>query len=319
MSPRRGHDRHADRRRGDHVDVHVLVGEDTEHLGGDARRRLHARTDDRHLGDVVVVRHAGRTDLGGDPRHDRLGLVHVGHRHREADVGGAGDRRVLHDHVDVHVGRRERLEQGRRDARAVGHAEHGDLRFGHVGDDTGDDRIFHRGLLIGDPRARFPSERGADVERNVMGAGELDRAEGEHLGAGAGHLEHLVEVHPGQLARLGHDAWISGEHTGDIGVDLAGVGLQGLGERGRGEIGGTAAHRGDLLVGAHPLESRDHGDLARGERLADPVALHLEDLRLAVRGVGDDADLAAGEADGVDAAIGERHASSAPRSGAHRS
>ena len=25
----------------------------------------------------------------------------------------------------------------------VGHTEHGDLGLGHVGDDTGDDRIFH--------------------------------------------------------------------------------------------------------------------------------------------------------------------------------
>ena len=142
-------------------------------------------------------------------------------------------RRVLHDHVDVDVGRGERLEQRGRDARTVGHGEDGHLRLADVGDDTGDDRLFHAGLLIGDPRARLPGEGGADVERNVVVAGELDAAQGEHLAAGAGHLEHLVEVDVGQLAGLRHDARIGGEHAGDVGVDLAGVGVERRGQRRR--------------------------------------------------------------------------------------
>ena len=45
-------------------------------------------------------------------------------------------------------------------------------------------------------------------------------------------------------------------------------------------------------VGGHALEAGDDRDLAVGERLADAVALDLEDLGLAVGGVGDDPGLA---------------------------
>jgi hypothetical protein len=63
--------------------------------------------------------------------------------------------------------------------------------------------IFHGGLLDGDPRAGLPGEAGAHVERDVVVAGELDRAQREHLRAGAGHLEHLVEVDLGSLRAWG--------------------------------------------------------------------------------------------------------------------
>jgi hypothetical protein len=66
------------------------------------------------------------------------------------------------------------------------------------------------------------------VERNVVVAGELDRAQRQHLGTGAGHLEHLVEVDLRELAGLGNDAGVGGEHAGDVGVDLAGVGAHRL-------------------------------------------------------------------------------------------
>ena len=85
----------------------------------------------------------GGPDLFGDLLHDRFGFYQVGHRHREADVSRAFGRRVLHDHVDVDVRFGERLEQCSRYAGLIGHAEHGDFGFGHVGDDTGNDGIFH--------------------------------------------------------------------------------------------------------------------------------------------------------------------------------
>ncbi len=46
-----------------------------------------------------------------------------------------------------------------------------------------------------------------------------------------------------------------------------------------------------------PWKPGDDRDLAFGERFADALAADLDDLRLAVIGVGDDAGLAAGEAD----------------------
>ena len=84
-------------------------------------------------------------------------------------------------------------EQCRRDAGPVGHADTVTLASDMSVHDAGDDRIFHVGLLLGDPRAGLPGERGPDVERDVVVAGELDRAHGGPWTAGAGHLEHLVE------------------------------------------------------------------------------------------------------------------------------
>ena len=109
-------------------------------------------------------------------------------------------------------------------------------------------------------------------------------AQGQHLAAGAGHLEHLVEVDVGELAGLRHDARVGGEHAGDVGVDLAGVGVERLRPAPTAvSVAAAATQRGDLLVGADALEPGDDADLAGGQRLADPVALDLEDLGLAVR------------------------------------
>src|SRR5436305_4228028 len=45
----------ANRRRGDHLDVHALVGEDLEHPGRHARVRLHPGAHDAHPPDLGVV------------------------------------------------------------------------------------------------------------------------------------------------------------------------------------------------------------------------------------------------------------------------
>ena len=56
-----------DRRGGDHLDVDVLVAERGEHLGGDARVRLHSRADDRDLPHRRVLGDAEDADLGRPP------------------------------------------------------------------------------------------------------------------------------------------------------------------------------------------------------------------------------------------------------------
>src|SRR5215208_5411320 len=59
-----------DRRGGDHLDVDVLVAEGAEHLGGDARMRLHSRADDRDLPHRRILGHAEDPDRG-DNRVER--------------------------------------------------------------------------------------------------------------------------------------------------------------------------------------------------------------------------------------------------------
>ena len=79
----------------------------------------------------------------------------------------------------------------------------------------------------------------------------------------------------------------------DVGVDLADVGAERGGQRHRGGVGAAAAERGDRALGGDPLEAGDHRDAPGGDRIADAVASDLDDLGLAVRGVGDDAGLRA--------------------------
>ena len=64
------------------------------------------------------------------------------------------------------------------------------------------------------------------MERHVVVAGELDRAERQHPPARGGDLEHLVERDPWQPARARHDPGVGREHPRDVGVDLAAVGAQ---------------------------------------------------------------------------------------------
>ena len=94
---------------------------------------------------------------------------------------------------------------------------------------------------------------------------------------------------PVDPVRLGHDPGVGGEHAGDVGVDLADVGIQDGGQRNGGGVGPAAAERGDLAVGRDPLETRHDGHLPGGQRLAEAVALDLQDLGPGVVVVGDDA------------------------------
>ena len=143
---------------------------------------------------------------------------------------------------------------------------------------------------------------------HVVVARELDRSQREHAPAGGRHLEHLVERDPGQLARLGHDPRIGGVHALHVGVDLAHLGVERGGQRDRGEVGGTPTHGRDLALGRHALETGDDRDLARGQRLADPVALDLDDLGPVVLGVGDDPGLRSRERHRRHAEVLHRHA-----------
>ena len=110
-----------------------------------------------------------------------------------------------------------------------------------------------------------------------------------------------------ELARGRNDARVGGEHAVHVRVDLARVRAHRGGERDRGHVGAAAAERRHLVVGRHALEAGDEHDLPGVERLVDPAAADVHDLRLAVDGVRDDPGLRAGERDRVVAEVGDRH------------
>ena len=145
------------------------------------------------------------------------------------------------------------------------------------------------------------------MDPDTVVAGELDRAEHQHPGAAGRQLEHLLVADLGELARVGDEPWIGGEDTVDVGVDLADIGAERGGERDGGRVGAATAESRHLEGGRDALEARDEHDRVGVERLVDPVRPHLEDLRGAVPGVGDDPGLRAGQRDGAVAEVDDRH------------
>ena len=145
------------------------------------------------------------------------------------------------------------------------------------------------------------------MEPHIVTARDLDRARGEDARARGRHLEHLVEADAGQLARVRDEPRVGRVDASDVGVDLAEVRAERGGERDGGRVGAAAAERRHLEGGRDALEAGDEHDRALVERLVDPAGANLDDLRLAVDGVGDDPRLRAGERDRLVAEILDHH------------
>ena len=109
------------------------------------------------------------------------------------------------------------------------------------------------------------------------------------------------------LRAFGTSARVGRVDAAHVGVDLAVLGAERCGERDRGRVGAAAPERRHVLVGRHALESGDEDDPVLVERLVDPPRAHVDDLRLAVRRVGDDARLRAGERDRLVAEVVDGH------------
>ena len=99
-----------------------------------------------------------------------------------------------------------------------------------------------------------------------MIAGELDRAQHQHLRAGRRQLEHLLVRQGVELARPRHESRIGREHALDVGVDLARVGLERGGQRDGRRVRAAAAERRHLERRRDALEAGDEHDRALVER-----------------------------------------------------
>ena len=176
------------------------------------------------------------------------------------------------------------------DAGLVGQAGEGDAGLvGGVGDGC-DEGAFH-GLLLGqDEGTGSVLEARPAVDPHAVVARVLHRAQLEHARARGGHLEHLLERDDAELARVGHDARVGAEHararrcrsrTRRRRAPRRAPPPSCPSRRGRASSRPWTV--GDALEAGH-----EH-DLALVERGADPVGAHVEDARLGVRGVGDDA------------------------------
>ena len=241
-------------------------------------------------------------------RLDRGAEIVAAEGEREVRLLVRAHRLVLDDHVDVDVRLGERAEDRGGDAGLVADAgeRHPSLlarvRHGcHQGS-------FHRLVLAEDEGTGAVLERASAVDLDVVVAGVLDRAQLQDLGAGGGHLEHLLEGDDAQLPSRLDDPRVGAEDAGDVGVDLADLGAERRRDRDRGRVRASTPERGHVPARSRdPLEAGDENDPVLGQRVADAVGADVDDPRLGVGGVGDDPRLRAGQRDRVVAAVVDRH------------
>ncbi len=132
------------------------------------------------------------------------------------------------------------------------------------------------------------------AQRDVVLAGELDRTDLQDLGTEAGHFQHLFEGDLVQTLSLGHDARIGGVDAIDVGVDLAFVSFQRCRQCNAGGVGASATQRGDVAVFIDALEPGDYHHTPFFQVGANFLIVDLQNTRLVVRAVSQNANLIAG-------------------------
>ena len=110
---------------------------------------------------------------------------------------------------------------------------------------------------------------------------KFDRAQVQYSRALPRKLEHFLEAHLRQAARLRNHARVGRVDAIDVGQDLAFVGLQHDRERDGRRIGTAAPDRRDVPVRRAALETCDDGHDAVREILAELVAVDALDARAA--------------------------------------
>ena len=146
------------------------------------------------------------------------------------------------------------------------------------------------------------------MDGNIESTAELDRASHEHARACGGELEHFVKRDFVELASMGHQPWIGSVDALDVGVDLANIRLMGGCQRHCGGVRTSPAERGDLLtVGIDALKTGHDHNVPAVDALLDAGAPYLSDLGLSVGGISENPGLGAGQRDGRDVLIMERH------------
>ena len=108
-------------------------------------------------------------------------------------------------------------------------------------------------------------------------------------------------------AGFGNDARVGGEDAVNIGVDLAFIRVQGGGEGGRGRVAPTSAERGDVSLFIDTLEPAGDDDRPFVEVSLETIGRDLANAGLGVGRIGQYADLAPRQADGLLSQGMDRH------------
>ena len=146
-----------------------------------------------------------------------------------------------------------------------------------------------------------------NAQRDVVFAGELHRTNLQHLGAEAGHFQHLFEGDLFQALGLGHHTRVGGVDTIDVGVDLALVGFQRRSQSHAGGIGTATTEGGDIAVLVDALETGNDNDATGLEVSTNLLVIDLQNARLVMRAVGENAHLVAGVGHRRHTTLDQRH------------
>src|SRR5207244_1489802 len=104
-------------------------------------------------------------------------------------------------------------------------------------------------------------ERRANVDRNIIFHGELDRSNLQDLRAKRRELEHLFIRDPFDLARIRANPRISGIDAIDVGIDFARAGLERGRDRDSARVRAATSERRDIPLLVDALEAGDDSDL----------------------------------------------------------
>ena len=118
--------------RGDHIYVDLPRGEGVEHLGGDAAREHHARSDDADLGDVLIHVEAGKAELVDMRLKNVAGEIGVRPRDGEGYVLDPVSAETLKDDIDVDILFCEASERPERHTGYILHTDKGYTRYVNV-------------------------------------------------------------------------------------------------------------------------------------------------------------------------------------------
>jgi hypothetical protein len=261
-------------------------------------------------------RRGGRREAVADDAHHRdpLGELQRRQRGRELPPGALpvgdveqrdderaaapADREVLERHADLARRAEDLVEPDR-----LPDARERDVPLGHHG--ARPRRLPRRELPddgLAGPLAIDRVERRPRVDGDPRAARPLDRLRADHLRAALGHLLQHRVIQLRQVPRVRDRARVRRVDPVDVAVDLAAIRLERGRERDGGRVRSAAPERGDLAAVAHPLVSRDDDDPPAGELVVDAVGPDLDDPRVEVAVVRQDARLGAGERDRLEPA-----------------
>jgi len=200
-------------------------------------------------------------------------------------------RLVLDDHVHVDVRVRERLKDLGRDSRAVLNAEQRDLSFIFCERNTADNDFFHGFILLRNKSSFDFFMRVTDPNGHVEFFANLDRARVHDLGAERGEFQDLIIRHLVHFFRIRDHTRVRGINAVHVSINFAMLGLERYRERHGRQIRTAPAERGDLTCRRLPLKPGHDHDLALNKRLFDAIRADILDACLAMKSIGNNADL----------------------------